>query len=267
LNAGSFGHLPWCFPSPSSITTRRKVPVSRRFRLAALSLVAAAGLAVSTAVAAAPTGTSTRSAKPARLAVGVEVLRFSTAGRSLRATGLVTAKLTDNSGHTNTVRTAVALAASAGGGCRVLHLDLKELTLNLLGLHAHLDRVVLDITGKANGGVLGSLFCKLARAKIASVRVADAHALTAAVRRHRGHVLRFKAFINPALTSQATTATCPVLDLVVGPLNLQLLGLVVNLNRVHLTVTATRGEGALGDLFCQLADNSTTTTTTPTTTG
>ncbi|MHB8659431.1 MAG: hypothetical protein ACYC91_16050 [Solirubrobacteraceae bacterium] len=52
-----------------------------------------------------------------------------------------------------------------------------------------------------------------------------------------------------------------------GPLTLQLLGHVVDLNRMHLTVTVTRGEGALGDLFCQLADNSsTTTTTTPTTT-
>ena len=58
---------------------------------------------------------------------------------------------------------------------------------------------------------------------------------------------------------------CPVLDLVVGPLNLQLLGLVVDLQRVHLSVTATRGGGALGDLFCTLADNSTTTTASSTT--
>ena len=57
-----------------------------------------------------------------------------------------------------------------------------------------------------------------------------------------------------------------MLDLVVGPLNLQLLGLVVDLQRVHLSVTATRGAGALGDLFCQLADNNPTTTTSSTTT-
>jgi hypothetical protein len=53
-----------------------------------------------------------------------------------------------------------------------------------------------------------------------------------------------------------------VLDLVVGPLNLQLLGLVVDLNRVHLTITATRGSGVLGDTFCKLADNTTTTAST-----
>jgi hypothetical protein len=50
-----------------------------------------------------------------------------------------------------------------------------------------------------------------------------------------------------------------VLDLVVGPLDLQLLGLVVDLQRVHLSVTASRGQGALGDLFCQLADKPITT--------
>ena len=234
-----------------------------RLRLAVLPLVAIAGLVVAGGVSAAPTSTSTRPAKPARLAVGVEVLRFGTAGRAIQATGLVTARLTDNKGHTSTVKSKVALAASTGGRCQVLHLLLNQLSLKLLGLNAHLDKVVLDITGNPGGGVLGSLFCKLARAKVASVaRAAEARALTAAVRRRPQHVLRFSAFVTPAASpSPAPNATCPVLDLVVGPLNLQLLGLVVDLNQVHLTVTATRGGGALGDLFCKLADNSTTTTT------
>ena len=152
-------------------------------------------------------------------------MRFYTAGRSLQATGLVTARLTDNTGRTETVKTMVALTASTGGGCRVLHLDLKELTLTLLGLRAHLDRVILDVTGNAQGGVLGSLFCKLAKAKVASARVADARALTAAVQRQRGHVLRFSAYIHPAVAAGTAAGTvCPVLDLVVGPLDLQLLG-------------------------------------------
>jgi hypothetical protein len=114
--------------------------------------------------------------------------------------------------------------------------------------------------------VLGSLFCKLARAKIASAgRASAARALNHGISNSRGHALRFTAYLSPAVArTAAVNPTCPVLDLVVGPLNLQLLGLVVNLNRVHLTVTATRGGGALGDLFCKLADNSTTTTTTTT---
>jgi hypothetical protein len=229
-------------------------------------MAALAGLAIAIAIVgsvSAPAQTTQR----ARLNVGVEVLRFSAAGKHTTATGMVTARLTDNTGHTTTVHTTVALTASTGGGCRILHLFLKELTLNLLGLNAHLDPVTLDITGNAKGGVLGSLFCKLSRAKVKGIRAAAARDLNAAVQRHPGHALRFTAYLNPAVSaSQAATATCPVLDLVVGPLNLQLLGLVVDLNRVHLTITATRGAGVLGDTFCKLADNTTTTTTSTSTT-
>ncbi|MGI8429651.1 MAG: hypothetical protein ACR2OB_10175 [Solirubrobacteraceae bacterium] len=233
----------------------------RRFVLMPFAVLIgiAVAIAISTTspASAAPAAPGARPlAKPAKLAVGVEVLRFATAGRSIRASGLVTARLTDNAGHTNTVRTRVALTAATGGHCRVLHLFLNELTLNLLGLRAHLDKVMLDVTGNARGGVLGTLFCRLARARVASARVAAARALTAGVNAHPGHVLRFTASLNPtATTAAAPTSTCQVLDLVVGPLNLQLLGLVVDLNRVHLAVTATRGQGALGDLFCKLADN------------
>jgi hypothetical protein len=231
-----------------------------------LPLVAVAGLLAAAAVSAAPTAKPVVAARPARLAVGVEVLRFASHGAALRGTGLVTAKLTDNTGRTTISQTHVALTASAGSSCKVLHLYLKELTLHLLGLNAHLDPVTLDITGKPSGGVLGSLFCKLAHAKVASAaRAADARALTAAVRRNHGTVVRFSAFIHPAASaSQAANAVCPVLDLVVGPLDLQLLGLVVDLQRVHLTINATRGGGALGDVFCRLADNTTTTTATTT---
>ena len=189
---------------------------------------------------------------PGKLAVGVQVLKFSAGGRTIRARGLVTARLTDNAGHSAVIHQRVSLSAKTGGGCRVLNLVLDKLSLKLLGLNANLDKVVLNVTGKRHGGVLGSLFCKLARAKVASKRASAARALTAGVRR-AGRAVRFTASLNPqATTSQAKT--CQVLDLVVGPLNLNLLGLVVDLNRVHLNVVANRGEGKLGDLFCQLAD-------------
>ncbi len=232
-------------------------------RLVLVPLAALAGIAVAIAIStssAASAGSAASGAKaatrPAKLAVGVEVLRFATAGRSIKANGMVTARLTDNAGHTNTVHTRVALTASTGGRCRVLHLFLNELSLNLLGLNAHLDKVQLDVTGNARGGVLGTLFCRLARARVASARVAAARALSARVRAHPGHVVRFTAYLNPKATAAAgPKPVCPVLDLVVGPLNVQLLGLVIDLNRVHLTVTATRGE-VLGNLFCTLATTS-----------
>ncbi|MEO6857966.1 MAG: hypothetical protein ABI323_05190 [Solirubrobacteraceae bacterium] len=159
----------------------------------------------------------------------------------------------------------MALTASTGGSCKILHLDLRQLNLVLLGLTAHLDRVILDITGQPHGGVLDSLFCKLARAKVAAVKASTARQLDAQIRRQQS-VLRFSANLNPQLAAHSSKAVCPVLDLIVGPLDLQLLGLVVDLQKVHLNITAQRGGGALGDLFCQLADNSTTTTTSSTTT-
>lgn len=234
-------------------------------RVLALLVVTAAGFgtaAVMASVSIAPAQTTHRQAK---LNVGVSVLRFAAAGRRTKATGLVSATLTDSRGRRTTVHSRVALTASTGGSCRVLHLFLNQLNLQLLGLTAHLDKVTLDITGQPHGGVLGSLFCRLARAKVATARVSAARALTAQVRRHRGQVLRFSANLSPQSSARASSATCPVLDLIVGPLNLQLLGLVVDLQKVHLNVTATRGGGALGDLFCKLADNSSTTTTATTT--
>ena len=53
----------------------------------------------------------------------------------------------------------------------------------------------------------------------------------------------------------AATGTCKILDLTLGPLHLDLLGLVVDLNQVHLTITAQRGPGnLLGNLLCAVAN-------------
>jgi hypothetical protein len=201
-----------------------------------LVAVTLAGLGILPSVGAA------KSPPPGRLSVGVDVMRFAAQGRTVTARGLVTARLTDGAGHSTTVRQRIALTAATGGSCRVLHLFLDQLNLKLLGLTAHLDRVTLDITGNRRGGVLGALFCRLARG--ASNGPNTARALNAALRRHPQRAVRFSASMSPARSA----------DLIVGPLNLQLLGLVVDLQKVHLNVLATRGEGKLGDLFCQLAD-------------
>jgi hypothetical protein len=51
-----------------------------------------------------------------------------------------------------------------------------------------------------------------------------------------------------------TQATCEILDLTLGPLDLDLLGLVVHLDQVHLTITAESGPGnLLGNLLCGIA--------------
>ena len=56
------------------------------------------------------------------------------------------------------------------------------------------------------------------------------------------------------VTNQQPGGTCEILDLTLGPLHLDLLGLVVDLNQVHLTITAERGPGnLLGNLLCAVA--------------
>ena len=51
----------------------------------------------------------------------------------------------------------------------------------------------------------------------------------------------------------ATTQGCDILNLVLGPLHLDLLGLVVDLNQVVLTITGTTGAGdLLGNLLCAI---------------
>jgi hypothetical protein len=54
-----------------------------------------------------------------------------------------------------------------------------------------------------------------------------------------------------AFAITAAAATCPILNLDLGPLHLDLLGLVVDLNRVVLTIVAQSGAGnLLGNLLC-----------------
>jgi hypothetical protein len=50
------------------------------------------------------------------------------------------------------------------------------------------------------------------------------------------------------------SATCEILHLELGPLDLDLLGLVVHLDQIVLDITAEQGGGLLGDLLCSLAD-------------
>ena len=53
--------------------------------------------------------------------------------------------------------------------------------------------------------------------------------------------------------NQIQAVGCEVLDLVLGPVDLDLLGLVVHLDRVHLNITAVPGPGNLvGNLICAI---------------
>jgi hypothetical protein len=65
------------------------------------------------------------------------------------------------------------------------------------------------------------------------------------------------AFTTPLLvtaTPAATPGQCPILNLALGPINLNLLGLIVETSPICLDVTAIQGGGLLGDLLCGIAN-------------
>ena len=63
-----------------------------------------------------------------------------------------------------------------------------------------------------------------------------------------------KAFRTTVSRAEITQSTCDILTLNLGPLHLDVLGLVVDLNRVILTITAEQGPGnLLGNLLCAVA--------------
>ena len=136
----------------------------------------------------------------------------------------------------------------------MLTLTLDELKLSLLGLNVDLSKVDLRVTGQRGGGVLGSLFCKLANARVKTSTRAAVRRLNARLSKEPIRPIAFSVPLSPrSVSSSATVPTCPVLNLILGPLHLDLLGLVVDLNKVNLVITATPGGGALGDLFCTLS--------------
>jgi hypothetical protein len=93
--------------------------------------------------------------------------------------------------------------------------------------------------------VQGDLTTTLRRADGHLVGRVHRHDVTLPVKASGGHL--------HAATSSAA-ATCSILHLVLGPLDLNLLGLKVHLNRVVLDITAQSGSGnLLGNLLCAVA--------------
>jgi hypothetical protein len=186
------------------------------------------------------------------LNVDLRVARFVQQGSQTRAVGTVTATLSGAGAAPTTVRQRVLLQVATGRTCSILTLTLDQLNLVLLGVTVHLDRVDLRVTGQRRGGVLGRLFCSLAGARLASSRAAAVRSLNRGLHSHPLHPMRFAVPVGRA--AQVPAGSCSILDLVLGPLHLNLLGLVVDLNRVHLTITANPAGGILGRLLCGVAN-------------
>lgn len=241
-------------------------------RLLAIAVICCLAAVGFTAAAAVP---ASGSDAQAQVHVGFKVGKFVAHHHRLVAHGAVTTTVTTPNGETHSVsKPFTALVKTRGfrvlaaRNCSVLTLQLNQLSLTLLGLNVNLDKVLLTIQANSHGGVLGSLFCKLAHTKVKLRSLASyARHLTAVT--HKSGLStsgKLLGFSSPMSTQKqaAAGAVCPILNLILGPLHLNLLGLIVDLNQVHLTITADPNGGVLGSLFCSLAGS--TTTTAPTTT-
>jgi hypothetical protein len=186
-----------------------------------------------------------------------KITSFHATPAGVTAAGVLTGTLRSGTGLTRDrapVKFAV-VAKAHGGRCNVLTLHLAALNLELLGADVTTSTINLNITA-VPGRVLGNLFCALANAKITFPHSASvARALNSYL---HGHSLR--VFTESAsLPASAAQASCQVLKLVLGPLHLDLLGLVVDLfgqtrsSPVVVTITAVPSQGILGQLLCGLA--------------
>jgi hypothetical protein len=153
--------------------------------------------------------------------------------------------------------------------CDILSLNLAPLRLELLGLIVELDRVVLTIKADSNGGLLGSLLCGLAgpgRANRATAAQLTRAARQSGLASGTGFQVPILVPAIPPAPGSGGTASygphdlppvppgvCTILDLVIGPLDLNLLGLLVHLDRTQLRITADPRRGILGSLLCGLA--------------
>jgi hypothetical protein len=191
------------------------------------------------------------------------VRRFVARNGRLLARTLVTATYRGADGRIATTTKTVMMRARVPAAralsrhiCDVLFLRLDALTLNLLGLKIELEEpLVLRITANRRGGILGRLFCALGAPRRHQALVRTAAQLNRSFVGTRASAFQFRF---PLKTGQLQPyQECQVLELILGPLDLRLLGLRVQLSRVHLTITGVPstqpGGGLLGDILCALA--------------
>jgi hypothetical protein len=245
---------------------------SRSALAVAIAAVALSGIAVGTAQAA--TGGGEQPVTKVR--VNVSAQHFAVHGDRVIASGPVVAKAIRPDGTTKTVHKQVRLQVTASGKCRILTLHLAPLFLNLLGLEVRTSDINLTIKGDPNGGILGQLLCNLSQGITLNRQALARHSARSINKRLENRPLRVLGFQAPLRPQQQAASSgtmptmrnlaipvppgeCEVLDLTLGPLRLDLLGLIVNLygetkaDPVEVLITGNPNGGILGQLVCGLA--------------
>jgi hypothetical protein len=230
----------------------------RKLAIAGLSVLACAAALAPTATA--KSRPPTIAATSSRLSMTATITRFRATRGGVVADGVLTGKLRSGTSVTHDsapVRFAVA-AKSGGGRCDVITLRLAPLNLELLGVQVTTSNISLDVYA-LRGRVLGDLFCGLSHAKVTFPRAARvARALNSHLDGRSLPVFATSERL-PASSPHAQAQSCQVLNLVLGPLHLDLLGLVVDLygkthsDPVVVMINGLPTKGLLGQLLCGLA--------------
>ena len=220
----------------------------RPLTLVAAALSVAAGLAQ-------PASASETPARVGKFTMTTKITSVRAAGGGLVANGVVVGKLRAGGAvirDTAPARFSVSQQRRRGR-CNILALRLAPVHLALLGVRVDTSHISLDVTARRRGGVLGRLFCALANAQVRFPR--------AAIARLNRELDEAPIVTRSSVPVRVAThqGTCQILNLVLGPLHLDLLGLVVDLygrtksDPVRVRITGEPGHGLLGDLLCSLA--------------
>jgi hypothetical protein len=172
--------------------------------------------------------TSVRAAQGGLVANGVVVGRLNAGGTVIRDRAPARFRFSQN---------------QVDGRCNILKLRLAPVHLALLGVRVDTSHISLDVTARRRGGVLGRLFCALTNVELRFPRVAIARI---------NRELDDAPIATRAPVRVAThQPTCQILDLILGPPHLDLLGLVVDLygqtksDPVRVTITGEPGTDCL----------------------
>ncbi len=177
---------------------------------------------------------------------------------------------TTTQGQSLPITTTASRPPRGRNDCAILNLELGPINLNLLGLQVTTSEICVRVLGERRGGVLGRLLCNVAnllrrgvslRNILNRMSAQERTLFTNAVRDILNEALNS---LNQARVQSITPAQnggCPILNLVLGPINLNVLGLRVQVDNcarpagpVTVNVTAIPGS-LLGDLLCGLLGN------------
>jgi hypothetical protein len=112
----------------------------------------------------------------------------------------------------------------------------------------------IPVTGSLPGGGSFAGTLDVTRFVVQNGQLTAVGSLSGTLRDALGNVIGTVSNVLVNLTVTQPTGSCQILHLVLGPLDLNLLGLMVHLNQVVLDITAQQGPGnLLGNLLCAVA--------------